>query len=188
MEPEKFYQQRIVSLKEEHAVLLKKKSLVAWLRFAAIVALATAIYLLLPVGAGYTFLVAVLLLALFIRLILVDLKNKNAIKNNQHLQKINEAELQVLAHQYYGFDDGNKYAPAIHSYSNDLDIFGRASLFQYCNRTTSDMGGSTLAYWLLNPENIDMILQRQQAIKELTTVTEWRQQLQAYGMEQKITR
>ncbi|MEI9958184.1 MAG: hypothetical protein WDM90_18175 [Ferruginibacter sp.] len=74
-----------------------------------------------------------------------------------------------------------------HPYANDLDIFGRASLYQYCNRTTSDMGSNTLAQWLLQPATVPTILQRQQAVKELTTTTEWRQQLQAYGKEQKIT-
>lgn len=184
---ESFYRQRIQTLTEQHQQLLQKKSLLAWLRFGAALAIIAALYLLLPVGISYTAVAALLLLAVFIRLIYTDLENKTAIKNNRHLVKINEAELQALAHNYYGFDDGKQFLPAEHPYANDLDIFGRASLFQYCNRTTSDMGGNILSQWLLQPASIDAILQRQEAVKELSAKTEWRQQLEAYGKEQKIT-
>jgi DNA mismatch repair ATPase MutS len=130
---------------------------------------------------------AALLIAGFIRLIYADLKNKSAIKNNRHLKQINESEIQALSHNYYGFEEGSNYIPTEHPYANDLDIFGRASLFQYFNRTTSDMGGTTLAHWLLQPATTEIILQRQAAVKELTQTSEWRQQFQAYGKEQKIT-
>jgi DNA mismatch repair ATPase MutS len=188
MQPDLFYQQRIQTLEEQYKQLQGKKSLLAWLRFAAVVAIGAALYFLLPVGTGYAVITALLLAAVFVRLIFIDLKNKTAIKNNRHLRQINEAELLALAHNYYNFDDGHQYIPAAeHPYSNDLDIFGRASLFQYCNRTTSDMGGSILSSWLLHPATIPVIAQRQEAVKELSAKTEWRQQLEAYGKEQKIT-
>jgi hypothetical protein len=187
MEPEVFYNNRIISLEEQRKGLIRKRSILAWLRFAAIVALITAIYLLLPVGINYTIIGASLLLALFIRLVFIDLENKNAIRNNAHLIKINQLEIETLAHQYYNFEEGSQYKQAEHPYSNDLDIFGRASLFQYCNRTTSDMGGNTLAQWLLQPATTDIVLQRQESVKELATKTEWRQQLEAYGKEEKIS-
>lgn len=182
-----FYRQRIETLKTQHQQLVRKKSILAWLRFAAVMAIAMALYFLLPVGISYAVLAALLLLAVFIRLIFIDLDNKAAIKNNRHLVAINDAELQALAHHYYDFDDGKAFLPAEHPYASDLDIFGRASLFQYCNRTTSDMGGHILSQWLLQPANTESILQRQEAVKELSTLTEWRQQLEAYGKEQKIT-
>ena len=182
-----FYQQRIITLQEQHQQLLQKKSILAWLRFGAVVAIFTALYFLLPVGIGYAVGTALLLVLVFVRLLFTDLENKAAIKNNRHLVKINEAELQALEHHYYSFDDGKQYLPAEHPYANDLDIFGRASLFQYCNRTTSDMGGSVLSQWLLQPATTAVILQRQEAVKELATKNEWRQQLEAYGKEQKIT-
>jgi hypothetical protein len=187
MEPEVFYTKRIAALEEQRKVLIKKRSLLAWLRFAAIFVLITAVYFLLPVGINYAFAAAALLLAVFVRLVFIDLENKNAIKNNGHLIKINELEIAALAHQYFNFGEGHQFAAAEHPYANDLDIFGRASLYQYCNRTTSDMGEGTLAQWLLQPANTTLILLRQEAVKELSAKTEWRQQLEAYGKEEKIS-
>jgi len=187
MEPGIFYQARIKSLEEENQLLLNRKSLLAWLRLASVLAIAAAIYWLGPISTAYMLLTVVILLAVFARLIFIDLKNKNAIKNQQHLVKINLDELKALQHEYYGFEDGVHFLPPDHPYANDLDIFGRASLFQYCNRTTSDMGSSTLAQWLLQPASPAVILERQQAVKELHAITGWRQQLEAYGKEQKIT-
>ena len=57
---------------------------------------------------------------------------------------------------------------------------------QYINRTGSEMGNSTLADWLLNPSKPKIILERQEAVKELVLQTVWRQQLQAFGVAQKI--
>ncbi|MEI7737075.1 MAG: hypothetical protein WCI49_16515, partial [Ferruginibacter sp.] len=148
MQPEIFYTEQLAALKTANGLLIKRKSLLAWLRFTAAVALIAAIYLLLPVGIYYVLLAILLMLALFIRLVVVDIKNKNAIQHNLHLQQINEEELMALQHQYAGFADGATFLPADHPYANDLDIFGKASLFQYCNRTCSDMGSSTLSNWL----------------------------------------
>jgi hypothetical protein len=187
MEAGIFYQQRIKSLGDKHQVLLKKKSLLAWLRLGSILLLVAAIYWLAPVSITIMLAAAVLILAAFARLIFTDLKNKQAIKHQLHLIQINKDELKALQHQYYDFEDGAHFLPADHPYANDLDIFGRASLFQYCNRTTSDMGSNTLAQWLLQPAPTPVILERQQAVKELHTIAEWRQQLEAYGKEQKIT-
>jgi DNA mismatch repair ATPase MutS len=187
MEPEVFYTNQIAVLEEQRKVLIKRRSLLAWLRFAAIVALGAAIYFLLPVGINYTIIATLLLLTAFIRLVFIDLENKSAIKNNGHLKKINELEIAALAHHYYNFGEGKQFVTAEHPYANDLDIFGRASLYQYCNRATSDMGEKTLAQWLLQPPGTTVILQRQDAIKELSTKTGWRQQLEAYGKEEKIS-
>ena len=187
IQPQTYYAGRIQILEQQYQQLLTQKSKLGWLRFAAVVTIGLAIYFLLPFGIGYTVAAVTVLVILFTRLIFADLKNKLAIKHTLHLKKINEEEQKALAHDYYHFENGSQYLQTDHPYANDLDIFGRASLFQYCNRTTSDTGGNTLADWLMQPATTATILQRQPAVKELAGTTEWRQQLQAYGKEQKIT-
>jgi len=187
MPPDTYYAERKKLLEQQYQQLIKKKSILGWLRFAAVVVIGLTIYFLWPVGIGYIMPATIVLLILFTQLIFIDLKNTAAIKHTRHSIKINDDEQKALAHNYYHFDDGNHFMPAVHPYANDLDIFGRASLFQYYNRTTSDMGGKTLANWFLQPATVDIILQRQAAVKELTTTTVWRQELQAYGKEEKIT-
>ncbi|MBS1511259.1 MAG: hypothetical protein JST86_10495 [Bacteroidetes bacterium] len=187
MTPEEYYQQRLLTLKNELQQLNKRKSLLAWLRFAAVVAAIAAFYFLFPAGTGYAVTGLILCVAIFIRLVITDLNNKNAISHNVLLQQVNEEELLALRHQYHHFDDGHQFAPAEHPYANDLDITGRSSLYQYCNRTTSEMGATTLANWLLFPADTATIMNRQDAVKELKDLAEWRQEFRAYGKEEKIT-
>ncbi len=187
MQPDIFYKTQVEQFTTQLKKLLEKKTLLGWLRLSAVVAIGLAIYFLWSVGFGYTLTITIFLLTVFARLLIADLKNKAAIKHTLHLITINEDEQKAVKHQFLHFEDGNQYSKAAHAYCIDLDIFGNASLFQYCNRTTSDMGGGILANWLLEPAVENDILERQEAIKELSHKTEWRQQLHAYGKEQKIT-
>lgn len=186
MQPETFYIQQTEKLGTDLNTLLKKRSLFAWLRFATIIALAFSVYLLVPSGWPYVAAAALLLLTLFTRLVFADLENRSAIEHTRFLVAINDKELKALDHDYYQFGDGHEFIPKEHAYANDLDILGHASLYQYLNRTSSDMGSSTLANWLLQPSDEQTILQRQAAVKELAAHTAWRQKLQAFGAAKKI--
>lgn len=186
MQPETFYIQQIEKLGTDLNKLLNKRSLFAWLRFATIIALASSVYFLVPSGWLYVAVAALLLLTLFTRLVFADLENRSAIEHTRFLVTINENELKALDHDYYRFGDGHEFIPKEHAYANDLDILGHASLYQFLNRTSSDMGSSTLANWLLQPSDERTILQRQAAVKELAAHTAWRQKLQALGAAKKI--
>jgi DNA mismatch repair ATPase MutS len=186
MLPEEYYKQRLSSLTTDLNRLHKKRSTLAWLRFTAILGMAAAWYFLYPYGLLYAIALGFLLLIVFMRLVFADLKNKSAIENHKHLVSINEDELKALAHNYYHFYNGNDLVPKEHYYANDLDIFGHASLYQYINRTRSEMGNSILAAWLLNPSEPESISERQAGVRELTAETIWRQQLQAFGAAEKI--
>ena len=186
MLPANYYTERIAVLEQQLQQLLKKKSILGWLRFAVVALLIGAIYFLLSLGWMYVAIAASLLLIAFTRLLFTDLRNKSNIENTRHLIAINEDELKALAHNYFHFPIGIEHTPKEHLYANDLDIFGRASLYQYINRTGSEMGGGVLANWLLNPADTNTLQQRQNAVKELTDTTEWRQQLQAFAKDKKI--
>ncbi len=185
MLPEIFYQQKLIKLTETIKALLKKRSLFGWLRFAMVIFIACT-YFIFPLGWAIVTIALFLLLFIFIRIIYADLKNKAIIETTQNLIAINEDELKALAHKYHHFPEGNEYQPKEHLYANDLDIFGRASLFQYINRTGSQMGSTQLAEWLLKPADTETLLQRQIAITELVAKTEWRQEIQAAGKQKKI--
>ncbi len=186
MPPANYYTERIAVLEQQLQQLLKKKSILGWLRFAVVALLIGAIYFLLSLGWMYVAIAASLLLIAFTRLLFTDLRNKSNLENTRHLIAINEDELKALAHNYFHFPTGIEHTPKEHLYANDLDIFGRASLYQYINRTGSEMGGSVLANWLLKPADTNTLQQRQKAVKELTDATEWRQQLQAFAKDKKI--
>ena len=186
MEPTDFYNKRIQDLEVDLKKLKQRKSSLGWLRFGSIAAIVIAFYILWSLGVLYVLITSILLLIIFVRLLFADLANKEAINHVNHLIIINKDELKFIKGDYYDFPGGNQYAPADHFYSNDLDIFGRASLFQYINRAASEMGSSRLAEYLQHSASQQLILQRQLAIKELSGEAQWRQHLQALGREKQI--
>lgn len=186
MAPIDYYNKRIQDLEADLKKLKQRKSYLGWFRFGSIVAIFLAFYILWSLGVAYVLAATILLLIIFTRLLFADLANKDAIDHLTHLIKINKDELLFINGNYYEFEDGSQYAPADHYYSNDLDIFGRASLFQYINRTTSQMGGNELGGYLLQPAAIELILERQKSIQELRGETSWRQNLQAFGRQKQI--
>lgn len=186
MNPIDFYNQKIQDLERRLKKLQQRKSYFGWLRFSSIAAIIAVFYFLWSLGIWYVIIVSFVLLIIFTRLLLADLKNKAAITHTAHLININKDELKFVAGDYYGFPDGSQYIPKEHLYANDLDIFGRASLFQYINRSTSEMGSNRLAAYLNDPADEDIIVQRQIAIKELCADTHWRQHFQALGKEKQI--
>jgi hypothetical protein len=69
-----------------------------------------------------------------------------------------------------------------HPYAVDLDVFGRASLFQWVGPAATSFGRQTLAAWLLAPAATGEILARQRAIDELSALVDWREELAAFGV------
>ena len=185
--PELFYRKQIEDLKSHLNSLLKQKQLLGWTRFGILVATGLLIWLFAAYGI---FLAAAIFstgLAVFLFAVRKDLANKEAIHHHERLISINEQELLYLQHTYTHQKDGAAFYKDEHPYAGDLDIFGRASLYQYINRTSSQQGNQRLADWLLAPSNAATIQARQQAVKELIQNTSWRQELQAHGSSAIIT-
>src|SRR6185295_13481562 len=67
-------------------------------------------------------------------------------------------------------------------YALDLDLFGRASLFQFLGPAATPRGRLTLAQWMLRPAARAEILERQAAIAQLAAFETWRADLSAHGV------
>lgn len=68
-----------------------------------------------------------------------------------------------------------------HPYALDLDLFGRASLFQWLGPAATARGQFQLASWLLKAADVQTIRARQVAVTELSSRDDWREQLAAHG-------
>ena len=96
--------------------------------------------------------------------------------------EINQQELRALQYDFSDFDNGKEYIDPSHLYTFDLDIFGEHSLFQYINRTSTPIGKQRLANWFnAHLEEKEAIEQRQEAIRELSSELEFRQQFRLLG-------
>ncbi|MEO5966626.1 MAG: hypothetical protein ABIP69_00065 [Ferruginibacter sp.] len=182
-----FYISRIEELQIQLKKLKNKKSALGWLRLGPMLLLGAAFYFLMGIGLIYVFIAAVILIFIFIKLINADLDNQLVIDKTKLLLAINENEIKLLDGDFLNFEDGSRFAPKEHNYANDLDIFGRASLFQYVNRTASDVGGKQLADFLLTPSKIEKISLQQEAIDELSKKVLFLQNLIAIGKVEKIS-
>lgn len=95
------------------------------------------------------------------------------------LAYINENEIASIAHYDNLYDDGDRFGNDKHFYTSDLDIFGKASLFNLINRAATVPGNNKLASWLSAPADKQTILQRQEAVRELSRKSNWKLELQA---------
>ncbi|MDR3542473.1 MAG: MutS family DNA mismatch repair protein [Desulfosporosinus sp.] len=86
-----------------------------------------------------------------------------------------------LAGEWKSFADyGEDFKDNAHPYSEDLDLFGFGSLFQWINVAKTFRGRAKLKEALTEPpEGIGMILKKQAAIKELARNLAWRQRFLA---------
>ena len=69
-----------------------------------------------------------------------------------------------------------------HPYALDLDLFGRASLFQWLSPAATPRGHATLATWLLHPAPRAEVVERQEAVAQLSALDAWRLNLDAHGV------
>ncbi|TWI78328.1 MutS-like protein [Lacibacter cauensis] len=185
--PEQFYKEQLSTLTIHLHELLKRKRILGWTRFSILAVTAFCTWYVWSLALLFSLLVIVLGVALFLFAVKKDLTNHDTIKHCRNLIALNEEELQYLQHRFTQQKDGHEFYHEEHPYAGDLDIFGRASLYQYINRTTSQQGNNCMAEWLLEPADAATITARQQAIKELCSKTNWRQELQAIGRETVIT-
>lgn len=99
------------------------------------------------------------------------------------LIEINQKDLDRKCEKWTDFsDDGAEFINPNHVFTNDLDIFGKKSLFQWVNNTNTFYGRIILKTILETPEtNIKEIQIRQKAIQELAQKKVFCQSIQCEG-------
>lgn len=184
---EQVYKGQIQELNKVLKRLIKRRSFFGWLRLFIFIATAIISYKVF-IGAGLWGLLPLIVgFGLFIYFILIDADNSSEIQNARTLIRINEEEIRILNDDYFHRYDGSKFLPALHDYADDLDLFGKASVFQWANRCASEQGKELFARNLLQALSIEKIRERQEAIKELAPTPAWRQQLQSFSEQTILT-
>lgn len=111
----------------------------------------------------------ILLVPLFLYLVVYHLKLKDKKIRAKSLEDINSRYLDRMYGNWIDFEDiGEEFIDDNHSYSKDLDIVGKNSIFQFLNITNTHTGRKIFADNLLNiNKDKETIHLRQEAIKEL---------------------
>jgi hypothetical protein len=82
-----------------------------------------------------------------------------------------------------GGTTGDRFTDDHHLYANDLDVFGRGSLFELLAIARTHAGEDALAGWLKAPATPTEIAARQHAITELTDSLDFRESIAVVGNE-----
>lgn len=145
----------------------------------AVVASAVAIVAVSGFGAANWVLVP---LAAFVVVAIAHGRVLNARDRARSAVAFYERGLERVTHQWVGRGrDGRHLAPAAHLYAEDLDIFGRGSLFELLATTRTHAGEETLAQWLLSPAPPDVVRARQDAVRELSGRLDLRERVAVMG-------
>ena len=80
-----------------------------------------------------------------------------------------------------GGETGERFLDGEHPYARDLDLFGRASLFEYLSIARTRAGEGFLARWLLHAAPPAEIGMRQAAVRELQARVKFRERLFCAG-------
>jgi hypothetical protein len=87
-----------------------------------------------------------------------------------------------LEHRWQGTgESGDRFLDPHHPYSIDLDIFGRAGLFELLSTARTRGGESRLAAWLQTASPLDELRARHRAVDELRPMLDLREQIAILG-------
>ncbi|MBT0606801.1 MutS-related protein [Aequorivita echinoideorum] len=175
--PSEFYKNQITIHTEALQKLKKQLAFSSTLRLLVFLVACAAIYFFF---GNVKIIIATILLTVAIFVYLVS--KHSSLQQKRDLEKAlisqNEIELEVLNRNFHHLPSGEKYTDPQHYYSQDIDLFGRGSFFQYLNRTALESGADRLAA-IFTENETNSIEKKQKAIQEISALAEWRQRFSA---------
>ena len=78
-------------------------------------------------------------------------------------------------------NQGERFRDPRHVFADDLDLFGRGSLFELLSTARTRMGERVLAGWLLSPGESKEVAERQESVKELRPAVDLREEIALMG-------
>ncbi len=181
MEPSQFFQDSLAKSAVELRRIksqLRANSLIRLLLFCAA---AVAVYFLWNISA---YVAGIILVFIATFLILVrrhsDFKEKLKVETSFHL--LCAEELEILNGHWRDRFDGAAFSTADHAYASDLNIFGTHSIYQYLNRSKTELAQSRLATWLKTEITTPELISREQKIiSELSADPEFLLRIMAHA-------
>ena len=178
--PQEIYRQRLTSRNLQLTALDAKRHTSGLLRIAVFaLAAALAWFAIQNQLPGWTI---ALPLALFIALVWRQSRIERQMECARRATAFYERGIARLEHRWQGGGEtGDRFSDPHHPYASDLDIFGRAGLFELLSTARTRGGEAQLAAWLKAPADPEELRARHQAIEELSPLLDLREALAVLG-------
>jgi len=178
--PTEYYSHRLQELSQAQAKDQGREKLLGLVKLAlAAITLLSALFLLRHPAAIELLLVPV---GLFLLLAVMHEKLIRSLRLRTRSIQFYERGRARLEECWAGTGEtGERFLDPLHPYARDLDIFGKASLFELLCTARTRAGEETLAAWLLAAAPVEELLLREDAIRELKHRVSFRERLFLLG-------
>jgi hypothetical protein len=180
------YAERLAERREEIARRELEHRAMGYWRLAAALAAVLLVYLaLVPRSLSVAW--AAIPLAAFVALAVAHERVLRAIERRRRAARFYERGIARINGDWSGHgEQGLAYLEPAHPYAQDLDLFGKGSVFELICAARTHVGEEALARWLLYPAPPDTVRARQEAVEELRNRVDLREAL-AIAAEQAHT-
>jgi DNA mismatch repair ATPase MutS len=163
------YQNNLLLQEQRIAQLKKDLHKISLSRLGLFIAEILLVALMINIGYSVVFLILLFLpVAFFLFLVKKQTLVQEKLSYAIQLLWVYQNEVNYFQSAKNGYQDGAQYEDENHPYASDLDIFGPASLYAAINRCNTRKGMDLLAGHFSRTNKSERILQRQQAISEIT--------------------
>lgn len=179
-EPSRLYSDKITQFERELKAIKTRLFTSSMLRLSVFLLTALGAYLLWNATQAV---VACIFIGVILFFVLVS-KHVSLQQQRRRLEAliyINKTEIQVLNRQFTHLPEGKAYKNPLHEFSQDVDLFGKKSFFQYLNRSALREGEQQLAE-LFTENTVEGITDKQEAIQDLSKKVDFRQEFSASAL------
>ncbi|MGD0892184.1 MAG: mismatch repair protein [Terracidiphilus sp.] len=178
--PDAVYKRRLQELEREQRVEQRREKRLGFAKLAVVALTLIAAIVLLRYTAFLEILVVPILL--FIVLAVMQEKLIRRVRIRSRAINFYQRGLARMSGDWAGTGEtGDRFLDPLHPYARDLDLFGKASIFELLCTARTRAGEETLAEWLQKAAPVDEILLRQEAIHDLKNRVQFREQLFSLG-------
>ncbi len=175
-DPTAVYAALLSERRRDAAAFDRNNARFAYARLA--IAISAAVVVWLALSRGYSILWVLVPVGAFVALMMAHERVLRRVQRLRRAEAFFERGLARLKGDWEGRGEtGERYLDPAHPYAQDLDLFGKASLFELLSTARTHIGEATLAKWLLAPASPEHVRARQAAVEELRARLDLREQL-----------
>ncbi len=183
MKPEDYYNNIKINAETQLQILRKQIGLNSIFRLLSFLLIFVVLFGFLKVQVLISIGGSISMIVIFFMLVKRHLELGKRRSYFRRILEISLNELDALSNDYRAFKKGERFINHSHSYSFDLDIFGKGSLFEMLNRSTTEAGEQKLATRLMTePNSSQEIYSFQEGVQELSKNPDFMINFRAIGL------